>query len=177
VRHTFAFCAVILISWAAGVPLGAQSVDTGILGTVLDGSGAVIPGSDIKITNTATGVVQTVVSGPNGTFEVRYLAPGDYQVQCTLSGFRSERTTVALRVGHMARLTFTLQVGGVGEVVDVEAQGLLLETQSGVTGNVVTAESLVNLPLSGRNFTTLGNLTAGVVRGVCTSTSRTRCPS
>ena len=48
-------------------------------------------------------------------------------------------------------------------MVDVEAQGLLLETQSGVTGNVVTAETLVNLPLSGRNFTTLGNLTAGVV--------------
>ena len=162
-RHTFAFCAVILIAWAGGAPLGAQSVDTGILGTVLDGSGAVIPGSDIKITNAATGVVQTVLSGPNGTFEVRYLVPGDYQVQCTLSGFRSERTTVALRVGQMARLTFTLQVGGVGEVVDVEAQGLLLETQSGVTGNVVTAESLVNLPLSGRNFTTLGNLTAGVV--------------
>ena len=55
-----------------------------------------------------------------------------------------------------------LQVGG-GEVVDVEAQGLLLETQSGVTGNVVTAETLVNVPLSGRNFVTLGNLTAGVV--------------
>ena len=70
---------------------------------------------------------------------------------------------MALRVGQMARLNFTLQVGAVGEVVDVEAQGLLLETQSGVTGNVVGAEALVNLPLSGRNFTTLGNLTAGVV--------------
>ena len=63
----------------------------------------------------------------------------------------------------MARLNFVLQVGNIGEVVDVVAQGLLLETQSGVTGNVVTAETLVNLPLSGRNFTTLGNLTAGVV--------------
>jgi outer membrane receptor protein involved in Fe transport len=63
----------------------------------------------------------------------------------------------------LARLTFSLQVGTLGEVVDVEARGLLLETQSGVTGNVVTSETLVNMPLSGRNFTTLGNLTAGVV--------------
>ena len=63
----------------------------------------------------------------------------------------------------MARLNFTLQIGNVGEVVDVEAQGLLLETQSGVTGSVVTSEALVNLPLNGRNFTALGNLTAGVV--------------
>ena len=63
----------------------------------------------------------------------------------------------------MARLGIVLQVGDIGEVVDVVAQGLLLETQSGVTGNVVTAETIVNLPLSGRNFTALGNLTAGVV--------------
>jgi hypothetical protein len=163
VRHTFAFCAVILFSWTLGAPLRAQSIDTGILGTVMDGSGAVVPGSTITITSSATGIVQSVVSGPQGTFEVRYLVPGDYIVQCALSGFRTERTNVALRVGQMARLNFTLQVGSVGEVVDVEAQGLLLETQSGVTGNVVSAEALVNLPLSGRNFTTLGNLTAGVV--------------
>src|SRR5688572_32555221 len=56
------------------------------------------------------------------------------------SGFRTERTTVSLRVGQLARLNFVLQVGSIGEVVDVEAKGLLLETQSGVTGNVVTAD-------------------------------------
>ena len=95
-----------------------------------------------------------MVSGPNGAFEVRYLLPGDYVVQAALSGFRTERSTVTLRVGQLARLNFGLQVGNVGEVVDVEAQGLLLETQSGVTGNVVTTETLVNLPLSGRNFVT-----------------------
>ena len=104
-----------------------------------------------------------MVSGPNGTFEVRYLLPGDYTIQASLSGFRTERTTVTIRVGQTARLNFVLEVGNIGEVVDVEAQGLLLETQSGVTGNVVTSESLVNMPLSGRNFTQLGNLTAGVV--------------
>ena len=143
--------------------LMAQSVDTGILGTVLDGTGAVIPGVDVTVTNAATGVAQTIVTSPTGTFEIRYLVPGDYVIQAAISGFRTERSTVAIRVGQLARVNFTLQVGSVGEVVDVEAQGLLLETQSGVTGNVVTAETLVNMPLSGRNFTALGNLTAGVV--------------
>jgi hypothetical protein len=117
VRHIFAFCAVISM---LGAPLRAQSIDTGILGTVMDGSGAVVPGSTITITNNATGVVQSVVSGPNGAFEVRYLVPGSYVVQSALSGFRTERTNVALRVGQMARLNFTLQVGSVGEVVDTE---------------------------------------------------------
>jgi hypothetical protein len=54
----------------------------------------------------------------------------------------------------MARLNFVLEVGRIGEVIDVVAKGLLLETKSGVTGNVVTAEAIVNLPRSGRNFTT-----------------------
>jgi outer membrane receptor protein involved in Fe transport len=153
----------VLIASVSAPPLWAQSADTGILGNVSDASGAIIPGSDITITSVATGVVQSVVSGPNGAFEVRYLVPGEYTVQAGLSGFRTERTTVTLRVGQLARLNFVLQVGSIGEVVDVEAKGLLLETQSGVTGNVVTAESLQNMPLSGRNFTTLGNLTAGVV--------------
>ncbi len=154
---------LILSAMPSASPVLAQSVDTGILGTVSDSSGAVIPGSDITITSLATGVARTVVSGPTGAFEVRYLVPGDYTVQATLSGFRSERATVTIRVAQMARLTFVLQVGNIGEVVDVEARGLLLETQSGVTGNVVSGATLVNMPLSGRNFTTLGNLTAGVV--------------
>ena len=163
-RYRPSFVALVLATAClCAPPLWAQSADTGILGTVMDGTGAVVPGSDITITNVSTGVAHTVTSGPNGAFEVRYLIPGDYTVQAALSGFRTERTTVTIRVGQLARLSFTLQVGSIGEVVDVEARGLLLETQSGVTGNVVTAESLVNLPLSGRNFTTLGNLTAGVV--------------
>jgi hypothetical protein len=163
VRHLCALFAVIACSWTLSAPLAAQSADTGILGTIQDASGAVLPGSEITITRTAAGVVQTVVSGPTGTFEVRYLIPGEYAVQVALSGFRTERTALTLRVGQMARLNFVLQVSSMDEVVDVAAQGLLLETQSGVTGNVVTKEALVNLPLSGRNFTTLGNLTAGVV--------------
>ena len=134
---------LILSAMPSASPVLAQSVDTGILGTVSDSSGAVIPGSDITITSLATGVARTVVSGPTGAFEVRYLVPGDYTVQATLSGFRSERATVTIRVAQMARLTFVLQVGNIGEVVDVEARGLLLETQSGVTGNVVSGATLV----------------------------------
>src|SRR5437773_590981 len=163
-RHLSAFLATMLCSWTLGVAsVYSQSADTGVLGIISDASGAVVPGSTVTVTNASTGVLQTVVSGPNGAFEVRYLVPGSYVVQAELPGFRTERRSIELRLGQMARLTFALHVGQIGEVIDVVAKGLLLETQSGVTGNVVTAEALVNLPLSGRNFTTLGNLTAGVV--------------
>ena len=138
---------LVLLATLCASPVWAQSADTGILGTVTDSSGAIVPGADVTITNAATGVAQAVVSGPNGTFEVRYLIPGDYTIQASLSGFRTERSTITIRVGQTARLNFVLEVGNIGEVVDVEAQGLLLETQSGVTGNVVTSETLVNMPL------------------------------
>jgi len=163
-HHPFRVLSAML--WSAMLAVSAasaQSVDTGILGTVVDASAAVIPGADITVTRVSTGVAQSIVSGPNGAFEVRYLVPGEYVVEARLSGFRSERRAVTLRVAQMARLNVVLEVGQIGEVVDVVAKGLLLETQSGVTGNVVTAEAIVNLPLSGRNFTSLGNLTAGVV--------------
>jgi hypothetical protein len=162
VKHLTVRLALCL--WLAGSSAAlAQSVDTGIQGTVADASGAVVPGATISATGGATGVKQSVVSDTNGAFEIRYLTPGDYIIETTLSGFRTDRREITIRVTQLARLNVVLQVGNIGEVVEVEAQGLLLETQSGVTGNVVTAETLVNLPLSGRNFTTLGNLTAGVV--------------
>ena len=156
--------ALVLLATLCASPVWAQSADTGILGTVTDSSGAIVPGADVTITNASTGVAQSVVSGPNGTFEVRYLLPGDYTIQaslCRLPHGTSRPSRFAW--DRLARLNFVLEVGNIGEVVDVEAQGLLLETQSGVTGNVVTSETLVNMPLSGRNFTQLGNLTAGVV--------------
>jgi len=163
-HHRFGFLTAILWSGMLSVSaVSAQSVDTGILGSVADASGAVIPGADITVTRVSSGVAQNVVSGPNGTFEIRYLLPGDYVVEAKLSGFRTERRAVALRVAQMARLNVVLEVGQIGEVVDVVAKGLLLETQSGVTGTTVSAETIANLPLSGRNFTALGNLTAGVV--------------
>ncbi len=163
-RHPSMILATLFCSCTLFVPgAWSQSADTGVLGNVSDTSGAVIPGSNITVTSASRGVVQHAVSGPDGAFEVRYLVPGEYVVEAGLTGFRAERRAITLRVGQMARLNFVLEIGQVGEVVDVIAQGLLLETQSGVTGNVVSADSLVNLPLSGRNFTTLGNLTAGVV--------------
>ena len=86
-RHPSRFLGAALLGvalWAS--PALAQSVDTGILGTVSDGSGAVIPGSDITVTSVATNVVHNTVTQPNGTFEVRYLVPGDYVVQASLTG-------------------------------------------------------------------------------------------
>ncbi len=145
--------------------LSAQSVDTGILGAVADSSGALIPGVTVAVTNVGTGVANTVVTGANGAFEIRYLSPGEHIVEVTLQGFRTQRATIQLRVAQMMRVDFTVQLGEVKETVNVVAAGQLLETQSAVVRDVLTSERIENLPVAGRNFVNLGNLTPGVVAG------------
>ncbi|HTU99549.1 MAG TPA: carboxypeptidase-like regulatory domain-containing protein, partial [Luteitalea sp.] len=154
----------LLLLWLLGTTgAGAQTVDTGVLGTVTDGSGALIPGAAVTVTNQATGVKGNIVSGSDGAFEVRYLTPGEYVMDVTLDGFKTERRTFQLRGSQLIRVDVQMSVGGQQETVEVVAAGQLIETQSGVTGNTVSARTITNLPLSGRNFTSLGNLTAGVV--------------
>src|SRR5262249_35245906 len=142
----------------------AQSFDTGILGTVMDPSGAIVVGAAVTITQPATGTVRTVQTAANGTYEVRYLLPGEWVVEVRIQGFQSEKSSpIVLQVGQVARVDFNLKVGEVSEQVQVTAQGVLLETQSGVVGDVVTGEKITNLPLNGRSFVQLGNLTPGVI--------------
>ena len=141
-----------------------QSFDTGILGTVTDPSGAVVAGGDVTLTQPDTGTVRTVQTGPNGAYEVRYLLPGEWVVEVRTRGFQSAKSSpIVIQVGQVARMDFTLKLGEVSEQVQVTAQGVLLETQSGVVGDVVTTERITNLPLNGRSFVQLGNLTPGVI--------------
>src|SRR5262245_19721196 len=120
---------------------GAQSFDTGILGAVTDPSGAVIAGAAITVSQPATGVVRTATTTPGGAYEIRYLLPGEWVVEVRNAGFRSQKSSpIQIQVGQVARVDFALQVGEVTEQVQVTSQGILLESQSGVLGNVITSE-------------------------------------
>jgi hypothetical protein len=158
------FARIFLAGALSVAALYPQSADTGFLGTITDATGAVVAGAPVVVTQPATGTVRNVTSSPTGSYEVRYLQPGEYVVEVRMTGFRSEKSSeITLRLAQMVRLDFTLQVGEVTEQVQVNAQGVMLETQSGVLGGVVTRDSVVNLPLNGRNFIQLGNLTPGVI--------------
>jgi hypothetical protein len=153
----------VLLCLCAALLFG-QAVDTGILGTVTDPSGAVIVGAGVTITQPTTGTVHNVQTNLSGIYEVRYLLPGEWVVEVRMAGFQSQKSApITLQVGQLARMDFALQVGEVTQEVVVTAQGVLLETQSGVVGDVVTSEKIVNLPLNGRSFVALGNLTPGVI--------------
>lgn len=160
--------------WAAGIA-AAQSLDTGILGTVTDPGGAVVSGAQVTITQAETGFARTVQSSAEGAYELRYLRPGDYAVEVKASGFRGEkRTGIVLQLSQIARIDFSLQVGQVQETVEVSSAAPILQTENAVLGEVVARERVVNLPLNGRNFLQLSTLTPGVVVQEESNGQRTR---
>src|SRR5262249_36338447 len=73
--------------------LSAQTLDTGILGTVTDSSGAVIAGAEVTITQTTTGVRRATQTAADGKYEVRYLVPAEYSVEVRAQGFRVARAS------------------------------------------------------------------------------------
>jgi outer membrane receptor protein involved in Fe transport len=163
----------VLLALAPGM-LRAQTIDTGILGDVKDPSGAVVANATVTITQPATGLSKTVATDSSGHYEVRYLVPGEYNVEVKADGFRTERQTgIVIQIGQRAQINFALQVGNVVETVEVSAAAPLLTTENATLGEVVGAERIVNLPLNGRNFAQLAVLTPGV-RVVEESSVRTR---
>src|SRR2546426_3271340 len=153
----------VLLASLFAAALFAQTLDTGILGTVTDPSGAVIADAVVGITQTATGVKRTTKSAADGKFEVRYLNPGEYAIEVQATGFRSARASnIVIQINQQARLDFSLQVGDVQQAVEVGATTPLLQTENATLGEVIASERIVNLPLNGRTFTQLAQLTPGV---------------
>src|SRR5437868_12170664 len=110
---------------AIAAPAAAQSVTGSIGGTVADQQKQVIPGATITITHEATNESRSTTSESTGDFQLTNLMPGRYTVKVVLEGFRTlERKNIVLSAGERLAIgTLSLDVGGVGETVVVEAKG------------------------------------------------------
>src|SRR5256885_11370184 len=128
-------CAVILVSLAAAVQAGAQST-TSLRGSVADGTGAMVTGSIVTITNPKTGFTRQTGSDSTGQYQFPQLAPGVYDVKVEQTGFRvAVQSAIPLLVNTPATLNFKLEVGNVGETVNVVAEASSLNTVDASVGN------------------------------------------
>ncbi len=154
---------VFLISVAV---VGVAQVDTGsLVGTVKDASGALLPNVTVTATNTDTGIATPTKTEQNGDYVITPLHIGRYSVSVEATGFQREiRKDIVLDVQQTLRLDFSLKVGSVSETMEVSGAPPLLETESASLGNVVTAETVEELPLNGRRYTDLAELTSGVAK-------------
>ena len=148
----------------AASSLASAQLPTGtILGTVRDGTGAVIPGTTVTATNIETGLSRTAFAGDDGSYRLAALPVGRYEVRAMLEGFQSGlRSGLTLTVGQEAVVNFTLEVGAVSQTIEVTAEAPLVNTTSASLGALVDADAVADLPLNGRNYIDLTFLQAGI---------------
>jgi hypothetical protein len=148
---------------ATAAPLFAQSPNGNINGLVSDPSRGAIVGAEIVAVNDVTGLKYNTKTNSEGIYVLANLPPGPYRVQVSKLGFKTIiKPDITLNVQDAISLNFTLPVGAVMEVVTVQGGAPLINTESGAVSTIVDRKFVESLPLNGRSFNTLLQLTPGV---------------
>ena len=151
---------LLLLAGSARAQVSTASVN----GVIRDPKGAVISGATIVLHSVETSVEHTSVSNNSGEYVILNITPGRYTIQANALGFNPQKTAeFVLAVDQVATFDFSLAVGTATQVVTVEASAAQLDVTSASLGTVIETKQVNDLPLNGRNFTSLLSLTPGVV--------------
>jgi len=154
---------MIALAFLCGV-LDAQTDTASLTGLVTDQTGGVIAGALVKVTNRDTNIATQATTNESGQYFMSNLRPGNYNVSVTHPGFKQTlREGIALQVGQTARADVGLSVGETSEVLDVNTEAPLIETETSDRGIVVDSQKIVELPLNGRDYNQLAQLAPGVL--------------
>jgi len=156
--------ALILVLCLTGLSV-AQTDTARLFGTITDPTGAVIPNATVTVTDTATGRNVTVKTGSSGDYVVNALPIGKYHVDVKQEGFKTTSAEVTLEVSQVLEMNLKLETGSESVIVDVTNAAPLVDTATSSAGEVIQGVQVTQLPLNGRNFTSLALLTPGVSRG------------
>ena len=158
---TALFCSMGTLAYAQG---GTSQT---LSGTVVDASGAVIPGADVAAKHAGTGFVSSAVTNAEGIFSFASMQIGTYTVTVTLQGFKTiVIQNVVLTSGAGANVKATLEVGGISEQVTVSSSSEIVQTQSSGVSQTINANQIVKLPLTSRSAMDFVNLLPGVSAAV-----------
>jgi hypothetical protein len=142
----------------------AQTTAT-LSGSIVDASGALLPGVQITVRQLATGFTRSTTTGGDGRFVVAGISAGPYELRAELSGFRpASRADIVVTVGEAVTLPpIPLELGGVQEAVTVTSSVSRVNTQTSELSYLVSEQAMATLPLNGRNYTDLTLLQPGVI--------------
>lgn len=150
-----------------------QGTTTRITGVVTDGSGSIVPGAAVKLTNEGTGVTLNTVTNDSGVYNFDLIQAGTYQVTVEKSGFKKfiSKGNIA-NINQPTTVSVSLQVGDVSATVTIESAGEQIQTSSsGNMGTTVEQKTLESLPIvgaRGRNPLDLLNYQPGITNGANT---------
>ena len=156
-----------LLVWlclANPIAVAAQQGATATLrGTVLDPVGAVIAGARVTATQPSVGISRETTTNDSGVFVFSNLSPGSYEVRIRAEGFKDKVSSapITLQVGETVTLDATLEVGSVGEIVDLTAEVPLVQTSTSAVADTIDSRDIKSLPLNGRNYLELALLVPG----------------
>jgi hypothetical protein len=165
-RPWLAFYSVLAAVALSGVPSAvAQQVDDAIVvGTVFDSSHATVSGAVVKLTHLATNAVAEIRTDARGEYRTPSLKIGEYAITVEADGFKqSNQRGVVLEIGDVRKLDVVLEVGQTSESVNVEAEAPLLQSSDSTVGDVINNRQIEELPLNGRDYLQLANLSSGTV--------------
>jgi hypothetical protein len=132
------------------------------VGHVTDPQGASVPHAIVKATNMGTNIVQTALTDSSGDFVITPVSAGVYSINVTATGFQTTNAAnIEVQVGQIVREDLELKVGEAAVTIQVYTDVPLLSTDSATLGTVVTNQQLTDLPLNGRGFFRLAELTPG----------------
>ena len=154
VRFVAVFSLVSLNAWA--------QFSGNVQGDVRDPSGAAVAGAAVTLNNAATNVNQTTNTDTAGNYRFVSLAPGDYKVSVSASGFAPAAVTVTLLTSQTVEVPVKLSVGSTAESVTVTTEAPILDTADSRTQLTIETRELTDLPLQGRNLLALTTVAPGV---------------
>ncbi len=153
---------VVVAAVLSASPSFAQNFGQ-ITGIVADTTGGVLVGATVTVTNTQTGALATQQANAAGVYVFPNLLPGIYTVKVEMDGFGgAARNRVELQIQQTIRLDFRLEIGALNETVIAVAESPMLNTEDLTIGTVIENRRIVELPLNGRNFLKMVELTPNV---------------
>jgi Carboxypeptidase regulatory-like domain/TonB dependent receptor len=152
----------VVFAFLAAPALLAQNAE--ISGLITDPSGLAVPNAKVAVQSADTAAARAVSSNQQGEYSVPALLPGPYNVMVEANGFKTVRQNgVVVEVDQRARLDFALTIGNNTDTVTVQGSTPLLNTSDASVSTLIGNRFVENMPLNGRSFSSLIDLTPGVV--------------
>src|ERR1022692_3519439 len=157
---------LVLIFLSASAIFGQAVAIGSVSGTVSDQSGSIVPAATVKMTETERGTVHTGNTDAEGHYTFNNLPVGPYRLEVSASGFKGySQTGIILQVAENLTQNVALQVGSLTETVEVTAGASRVETRDSSISQVIEQQRIVDLPLNGRNLTSLLTLSGVATAG------------
>lgn len=172
-KRLFPIILVLLAAFPVAFFGQANAVDAAVNGYITDTTKRAIVGAQVKLTNTATGISQEIMTDGNGYYRFPLVPVGPYKLVTSSAGFQTNTLQgIVLNVGQEARLDLSLSVGNESETVTVDADADILDTGTSTVGAVLDRKETEDLPILSRQAYNFLLLSPGVI-GMPTSTFST----